>query len=169
MNFNVCYAQLHHELGENKMFSNTIIVDIDGTISKVGDRLKHIQKDKPDWDSFYNDSFEDAPIMEIIELVKLFKKQKGYRIVFCTGRRESVREITEKWIEKYLGFKPSIDSLLMRPNGDHRHDTEVKPEQLEKSSVFFSDVLFILEDRNSMVKKWRDLGYTCLQVAEGDF
>ena len=27
----------------------------------------------------------------------------------------------------------------------------------------------ILEDRNSMVKKWRELGYTCLQVAEDDF
>ena len=33
----------------------------------------------------------------------------------------------------------------------------------------FSDVAFILEDRDSMVKKWRDLGLTCLQVAYGDF
>lgn len=30
-------------------------------------------------------------------------------------------------------------------------------------------VAFILEDRNSMVKKWRELGFKCLQVADGDF
>ena len=30
-------------------------------------------------------------------------------------------------------------------------------------------VHFILEDRTSVVQAWRKLGYTCLQVAEGDF
>lgn len=151
------------------MFANTIIVDIDGTIARPGERLKYLESDPPDWGSFYNDCFDDEPILEIIELVKMFIVKRGYRVVFCTGRRESVRFKTEKWIKNYLGFKPTIDSLLMRSDGDHRRDVFVKPEMLDKSSVFFSDVLFILEDRNSMVKKWRDLGYTCLQVAEGDF
>lgn len=56
---------------------------------------------------------------------------------------------------------------------DTRHDTVVKPELLEKAfkedRIDKSKVLCILEDRNSMVRKWRELGYTCLQVAEGDF
>jgi hypothetical protein len=30
-------------------------------------------------------------------------------------------------------------------------------------------VVLCLDDRNSVVKLWRDLGLTCLQVAEGDF
>ena len=29
--------------------------------------------------------------------------------------------------------------------------------------------LFAVEDRNSVVKMWRDLGLTCMQVAEGNF
>ena len=29
--------------------------------------------------------------------------------------------------------------------------------------------LHLLEDRNSMVKKWRELGLICLQVVDGNF
>lgn len=35
------------------MSKNIIVVDIDGTIARVGDRLKYLQQDKPDWNSFY--------------------------------------------------------------------------------------------------------------------
>lgn len=56
-----------------------------------------------------------------------------------------------------------------RPDGDHRHDTEVKPELLANAGVGPKEVLCILEDRDSMVAKWRELGYRCLQVAEGKF
>ena len=52
----------------------TVIVDIDGTISKVGDRLKFLKQTPKDWDSFYNDCFEDEPILEIIDLDELRKK-----------------------------------------------------------------------------------------------
>jgi hypothetical protein len=61
----------------------------------------------------------------------------------------------------------------MRKNDDFRHDTEVKSENLYKFAFKVVnqqiDVAFILEDRDSMVKKWRELGFTCLQVAPGDF
>lgn len=141
-----------------------IIVDIDGTISKVGDRLKYLQQDKPDWDSFYNACFEDEPITEIITMLKILSC--SYHIVFCTGRRESVRTITEDWLLKYFG---AGWNLLMRPNNDYRHDTIVKPEQLKKHGISLQSIAFILEDRNSMVVKWRELGLRCLQVADGDF
>jgi hypothetical protein len=57
----------------------------------------------------------------------------------------------------------------MRPNGDLRHDTEVKPELLATAGITPENTVCILEDRNSMVKKWRELGFTCLQVEDGDF
>lgn len=148
---------------------NIVVVDIDGTISKIGDRLKYLQQEPKDWDSFYNDCFEDEPILEICQLVKsLSNDELGYNIIFCTGRRESVRNKTIDWIHGNVGYG-IYDQLLMRKNDDHRHDTEVKPELLKNNGITVSDVAFILEDRNSMVKKWRELGFTCLQVAEGDF
>lgn len=46
---------------------------------------------------------------------------------------------------------------------------EVKPELLQKAGITPDKVYFILEDRDSMVAKWRELGYRCLQVADGKF
>ena len=61
--------------------------------------------------------------------------------------------------------------ILYRRDSDTRHDTKVKPELLDEYLRQHPDykVAVILEDCNSMVAKWRELGYTCLQVAEGDF
>ena len=54
------------------MSKNIIVVDIDGTIARVGDRLKYLQQDKPDWDSFYEHCDEDAPIEDMVRLVEDF-------------------------------------------------------------------------------------------------
>jgi acid phosphatase class B len=148
---------------------NRIIVDVDGTISKVGDRLKFLLQDPVDWDSFYDACFEDEPIPEVIQLVQDLY-ESGNQIIFCTGRRESCREATRDWFKKYFKFSLTSRSLLvMRPNNDFRHDTEVKPEMLKNAGIELDTIAFVLEDRNSMVAKWRELGLICLQVAEGDF
>jgi hypothetical protein len=149
---------------------NTIIVDIDGTIAKVGDRLKYLQQEKKDWDAFYEHCDEDTVIYPIAKLVDHLSVD--YEIVYCTGRRESVREKTIQWIDKHLDFAGSFAgelNLLMRKDKDWRHDTEVKPELLAKNGYTPDNVWFILEDRDSMVAKWRELGFTCLQVNDGKF
>lgn len=146
-----------------------VIVDIDGTISKVGDRIKYLQQNPKDWDSFYNDCFEDEPIIEICDLIYNLYLQ-GYKLVFCTGRRESCRDKTIKWLNKHFG--PEVlkySRLLMRPDKDHRHDTILKPELLLNNGIELNTISFILEDRDSMVEKWRELGLICLQVAKGNF
>ena len=145
-----------------------VIVDIDGTVSRVGDRLTYLVQSPKDWDSFYEDCFDDEPIQEIIDLVvSLF--DSGYTIVFCTGRRESTRQKTLNWIDKHFPSHFGYGKLLMRQNNDYRHDTETKIEACSGCGIMLQDINFVLEDRNSMVNKWRTLGVKCLQVAEGDF
>ena len=144
-----------------------VLVDIDGTITKVGDRIKHLNETPKDWDSFYNRCGEDLPVIPIVNLVK--KLSESNKIVFCTGRRESCRPDTVEWIKNDLGINEEDYKLLMRANGDLRHDTKVKPELLIKEGIELDSIEFVLEDRNSMVNKWRELGLICLQVAEGDF
>lgn len=147
-----------------------VIVDIDGTVSKVGDRLKYLQQDPSDWDSFYNHCHEDEPIPEIVDIVKRLNFGVPYQIVFCTGRREGVRDKTYKWLSRYFGLSMMHQSLiLMRKDGDIRHDTEMKPELLREAGIDFNEIAFVIEDRSSMVKKWRELGLICLQPFEGDF
>jgi len=152
---------------------NIVIVDVDGTISKVGNRLVYLQTEPKDWDAFYEACFEDEPIIEMCKLVQSLEAS-GWVIYFCTGRRESVRNQTALWISKNVFNNSIIDSeitkhLIMRPDGDFRHDIEIKPEQLKLAGIKLEDIAFILEDRNTMVEKWRELGIRCLQVADGDF
>ena len=145
------------------MMKQIVIVDIDGTIATPGARLKYL-KGKPDYEKFYASCFDDAPIQEMIDLVTILKSK--YTIVYCTGRREQVRKLTADWLLKH---NLPAGKLIMRPDGDKRHDVEVKPEQLSNQGILLQEIAFILEDRNSMVKKWRRLGLKCLQVAEGNF
>ena len=128
-----------------------IIVDVDGTVSKVGDRKIHLEGENPDWDAFYDGCFEDEPIPDVIELVKNLSPY--YVVAFCTGRKECVRDKTEAWILEHMNLFVTADQLLMRPNDDISHDTEMKPKLLESAGIEINDIFFILEDRNSMVKQ----------------
>lgn len=150
--------------------ANIIICDIDGTISKVDDRLKYLQSPNKDWDAFYAHCHEDKPIMTVLDLL-CDLQQIGYRIIFCTGRRESCRQMTEVWLAQHTDGRIVNPQILMRKDGDKRHDTLVKPELLVEalSEDELKQIAFILEDRDSMVAKWRELGYRCFQVADGKF
>ena len=157
----------HANIKKQITMKHIVVVDIDGTIAKIGDRLKYITHQNPkDYDAFYDHCDEDNPIKEICNVVWTLAHE--YDIVFCTGRAERCRKQTEAWLHRHL-FLPDGYALLMRKNGDHRHDVDVKPELLREVGIYPQQVLCILEDRNSMVKKWRELGFTCLQVNEGDF
>ena len=141
-----------------------VIVDIDGTLTKVGARLECLKASPPDWDSFYARCAEDEPVSAIVNLVRDLPEH--LQVVLCSGRRESCRAATEAWMG---AAELPYDRLLLRNDGDHRHDTSVKPELLAEACIPLDEIAFVLEDRNSMVKKWRELGLVCLQVAEGDF
>ena len=163
---------------ELDMYKNIVIVDIDGTISKVGDRLKYLQQKPMDLDAYYADSFEDEPIEEMINLVQsLF--EECYDIVLCTSRFEfftdrlgntyDIRMKTIKWIRNHFTHPfYSQTLLLMRKNGDERNDLEIKPELLLQAGIELDSIAFVLEDKTNMVEKWRSLGLICLQVANNN-
>ena len=155
---------------------NIVVVDIDGTITDASERAqKYLSKEPKDWDGFYNACGQDKPIKEMVHLVEVLSDQYG--IVFCTGHRRSTDAATRQWFRDHMkilrGYNHSIMGMpiLYRNDGDERHDIEVKPELLNEYLRQHPDyrVAFILEDRNSMVQKWRELGFRCLQVADGDF
>ena len=145
------------------------VFDIDGTLSLVEDRLKYLEQNPKNWDSFYDACWQDKPNTNIIELCKILMDNE--KVIFLTGRRENCRQITSWWL-KHHAIGLYTDRLLMRPDGNFEHDAIVKPELLQQylidHEIDDKDVT-IFEDRDSMVKKWRELGYTCLQVAEGNF
>jgi len=139
-----------------------IIFDLDGTLNIIGDRLKYLQQPVKDWDAFYEASLNDAVNTPIAKIYNLFYEKYSF-IYILTGRNEKYRAITKQWLRQNNFL---YDKLFMRPDGDYRHDTIVKPML---AAPFLNRIEMAFEDRKVMADKWRELGILCLHVAEGNF
>lgn len=133
-----------------------VLVDIDGTLALRNGRNPF------DWERVHT----DQPNMPVVNCVRALSNQ-GHEIVFVTGREELLRESTMGWIQEHLGIS---GRLLMRVTGDYRPDVVVKSEFIEQEAINPKDVLLVFDDRESVVKMWREkFGLVCFQVAEGNF
>lgn len=136
---------------------NAIIVDIDGTLQK-----NHHGR------SYYDASTcdQDVPNIPVIETVKMFH-DKGYEIIFCSGREDKYKDPTERFFKKHI---PDVKYVLhMRTTDDQRKDSIIKPEIFDKYIRNKYNVLLVLDDRKQVVDSFRNLGLTVFQVAPGDF
>ncbi|GAB3662414.1 phosphatase domain-containing protein [Glycomyces tarimensis] len=133
-----------------------VIVDVDGTVA-VRDQRGPYDETRVAW---------DAPNEPVIELVKVLHRA-GHRIVFVSGRSSASRADTRRWLELHVGVP--IAALHMREQGDRRRDADLKEELYRRHIEPRFEVLWVLDDRDQTVERWRSLGLTCLQVAEGDF
>lgn len=151
-----------------KPYKPYIIFDLDGTLCNVDHRLHYISGDEKDWGSFNAACKYDVPYTKIEAIYRKMcndNSATNFPAIFMSGREEKYRKETEFWLNK---FRLIPDNLLMREIGDYRSDVDVKKELLQKY-VREAPVLFILEDRSKVVKMWRSIGLTCLQVKEGDY
>ena len=136
-----------------------IIVDIDGTIAL------HTSRSPYDYSRVGTDALNEP----VAELVRAYAGYKAYTIIYLSGRDDSCRQATEDWLSaKHMPTDPP-HILLMRKTGDHRSDYIVKNEIFDQYVRENYWVRFVLDDRNQVVKMWRELGLTCLQVADGNF
>lgn len=159
----VTAAWKKHRNEMRKMTSNTVIFDLDGTLCDITHRLHHIEGDNKNWKAFYADCPKDEPKPAIIEIAKMCHYD-DYRVIISSGRSENVRAETESWLEKW---DVPFDELHMRPDNCYVPDTALKKTWLDQG-VFgpIEDILFVVEDRDTMVQMWRSVGLTCLQVAQ---
>lgn len=144
------------------------IFDIDGTLADATHRLHHILgKEVKDWDAWDADTDADTPIVPIVGILQALWDH-GHEIMLLTGRNERVRELTEKWLRDH---NIHWNHLIMRPHEDHRDDTIVKLEQLNRFLERHPDtqIQTIFEDRRRLVVAFREAGYHVCQVDEGDF
>lgn len=141
------------------------IIDIDGTIAKVGNRGQYLEQCPIDWSAFYKDSFDDEPIRNVCYFVKLLQKECD--IFFCTSRREVVRDKTQQWLKNHLGMEPSDYELIMRQAGDDRPDYISKIDNfiIHTTQEERSRVKFVLEDSMTVAWHWRQQGFTTYQVS----
>lgn len=143
-----------------------VIVDLDGTCSNA-EKRKHLidGSQKKDWEAFYDACHQDEPFEDIRYLVRSLEHLRHIP-VYLTGRVERVREKTLAWLAEH---RFPEGKLVMRKDGDYRADNIVKAEMAQVTGLTPENTLLVLDDRNQVVKMWRELGFRCLQVADGNF
>lgn len=140
------------------------LIDIDGTVANGDHRLHYIQKEPKAWDDYFMACSADEPIMHMQALVTGLSEL--FQIVYVSGRSDLIREQTIAWLDQH-GFP--CDALYMRKQGDHKNDDKLKIELLAQVRADGFEPVMAFDDRNRVVKAWRDAGVPCAQVAEGDF
>ncbi|PZU98312.1 MAG: polynucleotide kinase [Pseudanabaena sp.] len=129
-----------------------IICDLDGTIALIGDRSPY-----------------DAVKCEldlVNEPVRSILDRSGKKIIFLSGRADQFKPQTLAWLSKH---HICFEELHMRRSGDTRKDSIVKREMYDQFILNRYNVAFVIDDRDQVVRVWRDLGLTCFQVDYGDF
>lgn len=138
--------------------------DLDGTLADLSHRLPHIQKEPKDWDAFFDGCDCDQPIRHMIHVC--YALSRIHPIVIVSGRSDRVRKQTETWLRDW-GIPHS--AIYMRPSGDHRPDYALKKILLKQAIADGWDPLMAFDDRDQVVKMWREQGIPCAQVADGNF
>lgn len=137
------------------MLPLAIIVDIDGTLAHAGDR-----------DIYDGFAAGDDTLDEIVSHIVETYESLGYKIVVMSGRGSQYRQVTERWLDKHNIW---YHELLMRTEGDGRPDFVIKGELFDAHVRDRYNVKFALDDRDQIVRLWREMGLKCLQVQPGDF
>jgi len=170
----------------HSMKKNTIIFDLDGTLANIEMRRKVATKPngKLDWDIFFDphNIQLDEPNAPVIRMAQLFAED-GFHIVIFSGRNDRSFRTTQSWL---VENKVPFHQLVMRPDkflswGDKIADgnpatqdmrfmpDEILKQQMLNAFVDINDVFLVVDDRDKVVKMWRDLGLNTFQVAPGDF
>lgn len=132
------------------------LFDIDGTLAHIP------QGGRSPYD--YTRVHED----EVDESVAYLANALGntYQVIVMSGRDEECRRETEAWL---TANNIRYDELHMRPHGDKRQDATVKAELFDRHVRNRFNVHGVIDDRNQVVRMWRDLGLKCYQAQEGAF
>ena len=142
-----------------------IVFDIDGTVADITHRRHWVASKPKNWRAFNAGMAQDV-VYPDVKLIYDTLAAAGNTIIFCSGRGEENRAVTEQWLREN-GFAWS--ALYMRSANDHRQDSIVKVELLDVIRAHFGEPYLWFDDRNQVVDAIRAQGVRVLQVAPGDF
>jgi uncharacterized HAD superfamily protein len=142
-----------------------IIVDLDGTLCDCEHRVHHVQGAHKNWEQFNQLLVHDTLNDWCFELIEAMSA-RGHKIIFVTGRGEENRDPTEAWLNKN---NVKFEHLYMRALLDRREDGDVKEDIYRQFIEKKYQTIFVVDDRKSVVDRWREMNLICLQCAPGNF
>lgn len=155
-----------------------VIFDLDGTLACAEHRRHYLDQTPKNWGAFFDECDRDPVIEHVAELFRYYRDVKDYTVFILSGRMGNVdtRSKTLQWLIAN-DLSPAHSTWLcdiaerfhMRGNDDYRGDVEVKKEMIDMLGLTPENTIAVFDDRNCMVAAWREWGFNCFQVAEGDF
>lgn len=126
----------------------------------------------PDWKAFFAACVGDQPNTPVIKVLHSLRYAAADVRIF-SGRSDEVREQTVAWLLKHTTFvrrELNGSVLRMRKAGDYTPDDVLKKQWLDELSTHDRmRLMCVFDDRDKVVKMWRDNGVACFQVAPGEF
>ena len=119
---------------------------------------------KPKWNEFFDECDKDLPNKPLIQLIDYLSSH--CQIFVMSGRSDRVKDKTLKWLEDH---KVYFEFIIMREEGDYTPDEQLKALWVERNGFTPENVLCVFDDRQKVVDMWRSKGFSCFQVAPGDF
>lgn len=143
-----------------------VVFDLDGTLALIEHRRHLVNGEKQNWDAFFEACIDDLPNVPIIETFKAIVAA-GHRVEIWSGRSADVTKPTVDWLSKHIDLPEDAEDIevRMRPSRDYTPDNDLKLGWTKAYGV--PDLVF--DDRDKVVKMWRENGITCAQVAPGNF
>ena len=143
-------------LTQDKTLPSCVIVDLDGTMA--------LHQGRNPFD--YSKVGTDKPNEPLVDLIKIIYNEID--VIFFSGREgtKECRENTEKWLNDNIGISYK---LYMRSEKDYRSDEIIKEELYNKYIKNKYYCIAIFDDRDRVIKKWREMGLLACQVYYGDF
>lgn len=141
-----------NEMEESKM--DVVLCDLDGTIAL------HNGRNAFEYDKIHTDILNKRLDRILVQL--------DIPIIFLSGREATdvAKKQTLEWLSKN-GYGDCL--LYMRNKGDYRPDEVVKNEIYNLFIKPNYNVVTVFDDRDKVVKMWREHGLMCCQVNEGNF
>lgn len=148
------------------------IFDLDGTLALIDHRRHFVERDRKhqDWKAFYAACDEDRPNTPVINTLNALRLIA--EVWVFSGRSDEVREKTIEWLAAHTSFAPwdLETALLMRRAGDYTPDDVLKRQWLhEMLPEDRQRLVAVFDDRDKVVRMWREEGVACFQVAPGEF
>lgn len=144
--------------------ADIVIFDLDGTLADIEHRQHFVQGKKKRWREFFAGCVDDKPHLAVIKMLQAL--HPTYRIYIVSGRSDEVRAPTEAWLAaNHIPY----DQLIMRSENDYTPDNVLKIRWVNEGRIEKKRILCVFDDRDKVVKMWRENGIPCFQVAEGNF
>lgn len=135
----------------NPDLPDCIICDLDGTLADFSLNRGPFEQEK----------CADDKCVEPVAQAIFAQHRLGTKIIIISGRHNTYRQQTIDFLEKN---SIDYDLLLMRREEDNRGDEIIKEEIYHKYIKNKYNVLFVLDDRLKVIRKWKQLGLFVFNV-----